>query len=84
MQATKREYAPTIMIASGLVILLFASSSVLHTSDPIAIRPGEVWHDAAGECFAVKLGEKDISILAGTAGTFSIKYPALVKSGDKL
>jgi len=40
--------------------------------------------DAAGEPFAVKLGEKDISILAGTAGTFSIKYPALVKSGDKL
>src|SRR5271157_2088240 len=49
MQATKREYAPTIINAFGLAILLLASSSVLHASDPMAFRPGEVWHDDAGK-----------------------------------
>lgn len=33
--------------------------------------------------FAVRLGDEDISIVAGTAGTFSLKYPALVIDGDK-
>ncbi len=36
-----------------------------------------------GEPLAVKLGEKAISISAGTAGSFSITYPALVMEGDK-
>jgi hypothetical protein len=38
---------------------------------------------AGNESFAVTLGDKEISILAGTAGTFSITYPALIKSNDK-
>ena len=29
------------------------------------------------------LGDQDISIVAGTAGTFSLKYPALVIDGEK-
>lgn len=47
---------------------------------PAARSPAPV---AKSESFAVKLGEKEISISAGTAGTFSIAYPALVKNGDK-
>ncbi len=38
-------------------------------------------HSAFG--VTVALGEKDISVTASTAGTFSITYPALVQSGDK-
>ncbi len=37
---------------------------------------------AQAEPLAVKLGEKAISISAGTAGSFSITYPALVTQGD--
>jgi len=33
--------------------------------------------------FAVELGEKEISISASTAGTFSLTYPALVGGGEK-
>jgi hypothetical protein len=35
------------------------------------------------EPFGVKLGEGAISISAGTAGSFSLTYPALVTKGDK-
>lgn len=34
--------------------------------------------------FAVKLGEKEITISTSTAGTFSITYPRLVTRGEKL
>ncbi len=40
-------------------------------------------NETAGDNFAVKLGDQEISIEAGTAGTLSLKYPALVISGDK-
>jgi hypothetical protein len=62
---------------SYYTIRIAAPNAAAATNAAPALRP-------RGESLAVKLGDKAISITAGTAGSFSLSYPSLVAQGDKL